>query len=219
MENDFGNIRTGAANFLSAAEFNPIVSEAIDLSWSALNPSRGGIVPQHDKETVVLASRESQAHYGAAYYLSKTAALYDSLLGRINLIDENPKSPKEIVDELLQQEKLSGKKLGDISIAAHGAAFGLISIDGSVINLGDPEMVRQFARLKGHIAPGSIIRFVSCQAGIGDIDADNLASLSKAAGVPVRAYTDNQNAAFIEKGKGMYQEGRPDGTSTANYER
>ncbi len=121
-----------------------------------------------------------------AHYATEVASFIKQLLCGDKVID-NPQSPKEIVDKLLAQSQKDGKPLSDIVIECHGCP-GYFYIGNKPYRVDDPEVLKEFARLKGHMAPGARIIFTGCEMGAGDDTPKRLQRLANAAGVSVVAF-------------------------------
>jgi len=140
-------------------------------------------------KTIVLLDDGGRPAYtvgGAADEFWKADAHFEKFAYGTKVISE-PKSPKEIVDKLIEQAERDGQPLGDIEINGHGSP-GCFGIGDKKFNVDDPEVIAEFSRLKAHMAPGAKIVFGGCQIGSGDEAAQRLQRLADATGTPVVAY-------------------------------
>jgi Domain of unknown function (DUF4347) len=187
------NLQSAAASHRALiGESNPTAAISRTDSPPSITQDSG-----HDKTTIVipgLGKRGSNVLQRVAVDILAESGKAKEYFGLVNSID-GPNSPKEIVDDLLEQSRKDGKQLGDVVIGCHGAPNGIVMMGNhNLYSVDEPDFREQFARLKGHFAPGSKITFLSCELASGSLAANALHRLADATGVSVRAYKWTQNA-------------------------
>jgi hypothetical protein len=138
------------------------------------------------KPTIVIVDRNDDRWLDLVHRVTKAMAWLKSILFGDNVVEAE--SPDDVVIRLRDLSKLFEKALGDVVLECHGRPNGVFIIHGTAYQADNPEVLKEFTRLKGLFAPGARIIIRGCRTGSGPAAASRLQRLADATGAIVVAF-------------------------------